>query len=128
MFWGGRSGKWGLIKKRILLDNGILKPYHYIDFNGFVIGRAVKKTRFYCLGSAKFHERVSVRTGCTDNPIRNSIARNNRLQTPLEVSPVRDSTEKGSNGASRQLLTGQKKQISPKNTGKQTSGNDTGVF
>ena len=64
----------------------------------FVIGRAVKKTRFYEFGSAKFHEKVSVRTVCTVNPIRNSTRRNDGVQTPL--------------GVSRQLLTGQKKQIS----------------
>jgi len=32
--------------------------------NGFAIGGAVEKTRFYCLSSAKFHEKVAVRTGC----------------------------------------------------------------
>ena len=35
---------------------------------------------FYRLGSAKFHEKVSVRTVCTVNPIRNSTTRDDGVQ------------------------------------------------
>ena len=33
-------------------------------FNSLVQGGTVKKTRFYCLGSAKYHQKVSMRTMC----------------------------------------------------------------
>jgi len=58
----------------------------------------VGKKRTYHIKFARNHEKVSVRTGCTANNVRNSTRRNDGVQTPLEVS--------------RQLLTGQKKQIS----------------